>query len=86
MTDVHFKIAFLLARESNGRMVQVSQRDSHVKHSRVTYNLGSSQCGTCQSGGSGFCQHQPEAFIVAGMGVHRCHLVQGRQPSVCHSA
>jgi hypothetical protein len=50
MTDVHFKIAFLLARESNGRIVQVSTPDSFVKHSRVTYNLGSSQCGTCQSG------------------------------------
>jgi len=52
MTDVHFKIAFLVARESNGRMVQVSTPQSGVKHSRVTYNLGSSQCGTCQSGPS----------------------------------
>jgi len=52
MTDVHFKIAFLLARESDGRIVQVSTPDSFVKHSRVTYNLGSSQCGTCQSGPS----------------------------------
>jgi hypothetical protein len=50
MTDVHFKIAFLLARESNGRIVQVSTPESYVKHSRVTYNLGSSNCGTCQSG------------------------------------
>jgi len=50
MTDVHFKIAFLLARESNGRMVQVSTAGSYVKHSRVTYNLGSSNCGTCQTG------------------------------------
>ncbi|MBL8756784.1 MAG: hypothetical protein JNK15_26035 [Planctomycetes bacterium] len=50
MTDVHFKIAFLLARESNGRIVQVSTPESFVKHSRVTYNLGSSQCGTCQAG------------------------------------
>jgi hypothetical protein len=50
MTDVHFKIAFLLARESNGRIVQVSGPNSFVKHSRVTYNLGSSQCGTCQTG------------------------------------
>lgn len=50
MTDIHFKIAFLLARESNGRIVQVSTPGSFVKHSRVTYNLGSSQCGTCQSG------------------------------------
>jgi hypothetical protein len=52
MTDVHFKIAFLLARESNGRIVQVSTPGSFVKHSRVTYNLGSSQCGTCLSGPS----------------------------------
>jgi hypothetical protein len=50
MTDVHFKIAFLLARESNGRIVQVSTAGSYAKHSRVTYNLGSSNCGTCQSG------------------------------------
>ncbi|MCA8973581.1 MAG: hypothetical protein KDC98_02615 [Planctomycetes bacterium] len=50
MTDVHFKIAFLLARESNGRLVQISKPETMVKHSRVTYNLGSSQCGTCQSG------------------------------------
>ncbi len=50
MTDVHFKIAFMLARESNGRMVQVKVSENFVKHSRVTYNLGSSQCGTCQSG------------------------------------
>ncbi|MFN9948043.1 MAG: hypothetical protein ACK56S_14480, partial [Planctomycetota bacterium] len=50
MTDIHFKIAFLLARESNGRIVQVSGPNSFVKHSRVTYNLGSSQCGTCQTG------------------------------------
>lgn len=52
MTDIHFKIAFLLARESNGRIVQVSGPNSYVKHSRVTYNLGSSQCGTCQTGPS----------------------------------
>ena len=50
MTDIHFKIAFLLARESNGRIVQVSTPETCVKHSRVTYNLGSSQCGTCQTG------------------------------------
>lgn len=50
MTDIHFKIAFLLARESNGRIVQVSSPNTYVKHSRVTYNLGSSQCGTCQTG------------------------------------
>jgi hypothetical protein len=52
MTDVHFKIAFLLARESNGRIIQISTPGTGVKHSRVTYNLGSSQCGTCQSGPS----------------------------------
>ena len=52
MTDVHFKIAFLIARESGGRMVQVSKRGSGVKHSRVTYNLGSSNCGACGSGPS----------------------------------
>ncbi len=50
MTDVHFKIAFLLARESNGRIVQVKTQENFVKHSRVTYNLGSSSCGTCQTG------------------------------------
>ncbi|MCR9245596.1 MAG: hypothetical protein NXI31_11230 [bacterium] len=50
MLDTHFKIAFLVVRESNGRMVQVSTSESGVKHSRTTYNLGSSQCGTCQNG------------------------------------
>ena len=52
MTDVHFKIAFLVTRELNGRMEQISLRETGVKHSRVTYNLGSSNCGTCQSGPS----------------------------------
>jgi hypothetical protein len=51
MLDTYPKIAFLLARESGGRMVQASGK-SFMKHSRVAYNLGSSVCGTCQSGPS----------------------------------
>jgi hypothetical protein len=51
MLDTYPKIAFLIARESNGRMVQVSGK-SFMKHSRVAFNLGSSVCGTCQSGPS----------------------------------
>lgn len=52
MVDVHFKIAFMVARESNGRMVQVSTSETGVKHSRTTYNLGSSLCGTMIPGPS----------------------------------
>ncbi|MFK7743138.1 MAG: hypothetical protein AB8H80_22680 [Planctomycetota bacterium] len=50
LVDQHLKIAFLLARESNGRMVQVSGK-SHCKHSRIAFNFsGNSPCGPCQSG------------------------------------
>ncbi len=52
MVDTYPKIAFLIARESGGRMVQASGK-SFMKHSRVAYNLGSSQCNTCTSGAGG---------------------------------
>jgi hypothetical protein len=52
MLDTYPKIAFLLVRESNGRMVQISGK-SFLKHSRVAYNFSSTNpCGTCQSGPS----------------------------------
>lgn len=51
MVDTYPKIAFLIARESNGRMVQVSGK-SHLKHSRVAFNFTGGPCGTCQSGPS----------------------------------
>lgn len=52
MVDNHVRIAFLLARESNGRMVQVSGK-SFMKHSRVAFNFsGSPPCLPCQSGPS----------------------------------
>lgn len=52
MLDTYPKIAFLLARESNGRMVQISGK-SFLKHSRVAFNFsGSNPCGTCQTGPS----------------------------------
>ena len=52
LIDNHVKIAFLMARESGGRMVQISGK-SHLKHSRIAFNFsGSSPCGPCQSGPS----------------------------------
>lgn len=52
MLDTYPKIAFLIACESNGRMVQVSG-ESHLKHSRVAFNFSGGPCGTCQSGPAG---------------------------------
>jgi hypothetical protein len=52
MLDTYPKIAFLVARESGGRMVQVSNK-AHLKHSRVAFNFSGGPCGTCQSGPSG---------------------------------
>jgi len=52
MVDNHVRIAFLLARESDGRMVQVSGK-SFMKHSRIAFNFsGSAPCFPCQSGPS----------------------------------
>lgn len=51
MLDTYPKIAFLVARESGGRMVQVSNK-AHLKHSRVAYNFSGGPCGTCQTGPS----------------------------------
>ncbi|HZN40770.1 MAG TPA: hypothetical protein VFD82_18335, partial [Planctomycetota bacterium] len=49
MLDTYPKIAFLLARESNGRLVQVSGK-SYLKHSRVAFNFSSGPCAPCQTG------------------------------------
>ncbi|HEU4420075.1 MAG TPA: hypothetical protein VFT55_14165 [Planctomycetota bacterium] len=46
MLDTYPKIAFLLARESNGRMVQVSGK-SFLKHSPTPYNFSSGPCTPC---------------------------------------
>jgi hypothetical protein len=52
MIETYPKIAFLLARESGGRMVQISGK-SNLKHSRVAFNFsGTNPCGPCQSGPS----------------------------------
>ena len=52
MQDQHVKIAFLLARESDGRMVQISGK-SFCKHSRVAFNFsGNPPCFPCQTGPS----------------------------------
>lgn len=44
------KIASLLARESDGRMVQVSGK-SNLKHSRIAFNFASGPCAPCTGGG-----------------------------------
>jgi hypothetical protein len=51
MLDTYPKIAFMVARESNGRMVQVSNK-AHLKHSRVAYNFTTGPCAPCQAGPS----------------------------------
>ena len=45
------KIASLLVRESNGRMVQVSGK-SNLKHSRTAFNFTTGPCAPCNVGGS----------------------------------
>jgi hypothetical protein len=51
LIDNHVKIAFLLARESDGRMVQISGK-SFCKHSRTAFNFsGLSPCSPCQTTG-----------------------------------
>jgi hypothetical protein len=53
MIDTYPKIAFMLARERDGRMVQVSGR-SHAKHSRAVFNFSSGPCAPCTTSGGGF--------------------------------
>jgi len=48
MVDTYPKIAFLIARESDGRMVQISGK-SFMKHSRHEYNFSGGPCGPCNS-------------------------------------
>jgi hypothetical protein len=43
------RIAYLLARESGGRMVQISGK-SHMKHSRFPFNFSSGPCAPCNLG------------------------------------
>src|SRR5262245_16987134 len=43
------KIATLIVRESNGRMVQISNK-ANCKHSRTAFNFASGPCSPCQSG------------------------------------
>ena len=53
MVDQFPRIAFLLARESGGRMVQVTGR-SFCKYSPTAYNFASGPCAPCQSGAGSF--------------------------------
>ena len=53
MVDMYPRIAFLLARESGGRMVQISGR-SFCKHSPTAFNFTSGPCAPCMSGGGSF--------------------------------
>lgn len=49
MLQTYPKITSLLARESNGRLVQISGK-SHCKHSRVAFNFLTGPCAPCQTG------------------------------------
>jgi hypothetical protein len=51
MLSTYPRIASLLARESDGRMVQVSGK-SFCKHSATAFNFTGGPCGTCQAGPS----------------------------------
>ncbi|MBL8755883.1 MAG: hypothetical protein JNK15_21480 [Planctomycetes bacterium] len=53
MVDQYPRIAFLLARESGGRMVQVTSQ-GHSKHSPTAYNFQTGPCLPCNSGGGSF--------------------------------
>lgn len=53
MVDTYPKIAFLLARESGGRMVQISGQ-GHSKHSMVPYNFSTGPCMPCTTTGGAF--------------------------------
>jgi hypothetical protein len=50
MKETYPKIASLLVRERDGRMVQVSG-ESYCKHSRTAFNFTTGPCMPCQSGG-----------------------------------
>ncbi len=52
MIDTFPYLAFLVVREHNGRMEQISNR-SFVKYSYATFNFSGGPCGACQSGPSG---------------------------------
>lgn len=53
MVDQYPRIAFLLARESNGRMVQISGR-SFAKHSPIAFNFQTGPCLPCNVGSGSF--------------------------------
>ena len=53
MIDTYPKIAFLLARESGGRMVQISGK-TYLKHSTAVYNFSSGPCAPCNNTGGQF--------------------------------
>jgi hypothetical protein len=53
MVDTYPRIAYLLARESGGRMVQISGK-SYCKHSRTPFNFSSGACVPCSVGSGAF--------------------------------
>ena len=53
MLDTYPKVAFLLVRESGGRMVQVSGK-SFAEHSTSVFNGTGGPCGSCQNLGGPF--------------------------------
>lgn len=53
MVDTYPRIAFLLARESGGRMVQISGQ-GHSKHSTIAFNFSNGPCVPCTASGGPF--------------------------------
>jgi hypothetical protein len=79
MIDTYPKIAFLLARESGGRMVQISGK-TYLKHSTAVFNFSSGPCAPCNNTGGQF-------FFVGcsdtySSGINSNRLVLGPTPEV----
>lgn len=73
MVDTYPKIAFLLARESGGRMVQVSG-PSYLKHSVTPYNFNTGPCLPCNGGSGGFMFQGCSDTYSSGINSNRNYL------------
>ncbi|MGE3174068.1 MAG: hypothetical protein AB7O97_15685 [Planctomycetota bacterium] len=73
MLDTYPKIAFMLARERDDRMVQISGR-SHLKHSRAVFNFSSGPCAPCNSTGGQFMFVGCSDTYGSGTNSNRFHL------------
>ncbi len=73
MVDTYPRIAFLVVKEADGRMVQVSNR-SFLKHSTVPYNFSSGPCAPCNSGSGEFFFRGCSDTYSSGINSNRYYL------------